>query len=239
MVLDDGREVRLKGIQAPKLPLGRAGFEPWPLSGEAKERLTEMAEGETVSLRYGGARLDRHGRVLAHAFVARAGGEVWLQQAMLNEGLARVYTFPDNRACAEQLLAAERQARSAGLGIWQDPFYAIRDGSDVAGLNRHAGRFELVEGKVQQAALVRGRLYLNFGEDYRSDFTVTVQERDVRLFRKDESWVALLEAEGGTAPSLERLAARTIRVRGWIGRNNGPEIVVTHPEQIEFLDRQD
>jgi micrococcal nuclease len=30
VVLGDGREVRLVGIQAPKLPLGRAGFPTWP-----------------------------------------------------------------------------------------------------------------------------------------------------------------------------------------------------------------
>src|SRR3546814_13272833 len=34
LVLADEREVRLVGIQTPKLPLGRAGFEAWPLAGE-------------------------------------------------------------------------------------------------------------------------------------------------------------------------------------------------------------
>jgi endonuclease YncB( thermonuclease family) len=32
LILDDGRTVRLVGIQAPKLPLGRAGFPTWPLA---------------------------------------------------------------------------------------------------------------------------------------------------------------------------------------------------------------
>ena len=31
VVLDDGRQVRLVGIQAPKLPLGRRNFRKWPL----------------------------------------------------------------------------------------------------------------------------------------------------------------------------------------------------------------
>lgn len=240
MLLDDGREVRLKGIQAPKLPLGRAGFKPWPLSEEAKERLEQLAGSGSAILRYGGARGDRHGRVLAHVFVLSPGGEeIWLQQAMLREGLARVYTFPDNRACAELLLATEGEARNAARGIWAHSFYAIRDASDLPGLNRLAGRFELVEGSIRTAALVRGRLYLNFDEDYRKDFTVTVQERDVRIFRRDETWAAFFQSENGAAPGLDRLAGRTVRVRGWLGRNNGPEIVVTHPEQIEFTDKQD
>ncbi|MHA1571451.1 MAG: thermonuclease family protein, partial [Alphaproteobacteria bacterium] len=32
IVLDDDRQVRLVGIQAPKLPLGRPDFQPWPLA---------------------------------------------------------------------------------------------------------------------------------------------------------------------------------------------------------------
>src|SRR5690606_29020787 len=62
LVLDDGREVRLVGIQAPKLPLGRTGFETWPLAEEARRALAELALGRTVRLGYGGRQVDRHGR---------------------------------------------------------------------------------------------------------------------------------------------------------------------------------
>ena len=82
------------------------------------------------------------------------------------------------------------------------------------------------------AARVRGRLYLNFGDDWRTDFTVTVAPGDARLFDDDPVWAPLLDAAGG----LAGLADRRVRVRGWLGRYNGPEITLTHPEQIEFLD---
>lgn len=239
LVLGDGREVRLKGIQAPKLPLGRSGFEAWPLAEESKSRLEALADGRPAQLRYGGARGDRHGRVLAHVFVRQDGRDIWLQQRMLDEGLARVYTFKDNRACAAELLGAERGARAAGRGIWSDPFYAIRDAANVGDLNRLLGRFEIVEGAVQSAALVRGRLYLNFGEDYRSDFTVTVGERDIRIFLQDERWSELLRGDEARSRALEQLSGMQIRVRGWLSRNNGPEIVASHPEQIEFTGYQD
>ncbi len=32
---------------------------------------------------------------------------LWLQQEMVGQGLARVYSFPDNRACVRELLASE------------------------------------------------------------------------------------------------------------------------------------
>ena len=36
LILKDGHEVRLEGIQAPKLPLGRRNFKTWPLADDAK-----------------------------------------------------------------------------------------------------------------------------------------------------------------------------------------------------------
>lgn len=234
ILLDDGREVRLTGIQAPKLPLGRSDFEAWPLSGEARKAIGAMVDGKRVTLRYGDARIDRHGRVLAQVFTAEKTGAIWVQSEMLKSGLARVYTFRDNRACAKELLAAESEARAAKRGIWSNPFYDIRDGADVASLERHTGSFELVEGAVISAALVRGRIYVNFGEDYQQDFTVTVAAPDAKLFLRDERWMSLLAAENGG--DVSALAGRRLRVRGWIGLHNGPEIAVTHPEQIEFLD---
>lgn len=234
VLLDDGREVRLTGIQAPKLPLGRAGFEAWPLADEARDVLVELAGKKAVTLRYGGARIDRHNRILAQLFVTSGGETYWLQQEMLRRGLARVYTFSDNRACDEELLSAERTARAEGRGIWSNPFYAVRDAADVSALERQTGRFELVEGEVVSAALVRGRLYLNFGDDYRQDFTVTAGERDAKLFLETEPWLLLSGTAGEGAASP--LAGRKLRVRGWVERHNGPEIRVTHPEQIELLD---
>lgn len=233
LTLGDGRQVRFTGIQAPKLPLGRANFEAWPLAEEARAALAALALGKTVTLRHGGRDEDRHGRVLAHVFATGAEGEpVWLQHEMLRRGLARVYTFRDNRACAAELLAAEREARGARRGIWADAFYAVRDAADVAALERLHGRFELVEGKIVSAAVVRGRIYFNFGDDWRRDFTVTVAARDARLFLEDPAWGAYF----GETADQAALGGQRVRVRGWLGRYNGPEITITHPEQIELLD---
>src|SRR3546814_9575429 len=102
LVLADEREVRLVGIQTPKLPLGRAGFEAWPLAGEAKRKLEEIALGRVLDLGFGGRRGDRPGRVLAHLFAAEGR---WLQGEMLSAGLARVYSFSANRTAVAEMLA--------------------------------------------------------------------------------------------------------------------------------------
>ena len=97
VVLDDGQELRLVGIQAPKQPLGRPGFQAWPMADEAQRTLAELALGRRITLAAAGARQDRHSRILAHA--ERDDG-LWLQGALLLRGMARVYTFPDNTGAA-------------------------------------------------------------------------------------------------------------------------------------------
>ena len=217
LVLEDGRQVRLVGIQAPKLRLGRPGFEAWPLAGEAKAALEALGLGKRLELSYGGRRTDRHGRVLAH--LHDSGGR-WLQGELLRRGLARVYSFRDNRALVAEMLALEGEARAAGRGIWGHPFYALRTADEAEAF---VGGFQLVVGRVLDAAVVRGRTYLNFGPDWRTDFTATIAPRDRRVF-----------AAAGV--DLTALEGRRVRVRGWLRSYNGPMIEVTHPEQIEVLE---
>ena len=215
--LDDGRQVRLVGIQAPKLPLGRPEFEPWPLADAAKAALAGLIDGAQVQLGYGGLRMDRHGRALAHLF--RADG-LWVQAEMLRRGMARVYTFADNRALIPAMLEQESVARGHRAGIWSHGFYAIVEANQA---DAHVGDFTVVEGRVLAVDVVRGRVYLNFAPDWRTDFTISIASPDHRRFVTDEIDVNLYEG-------------RKIRVRGWLRSYNGSLIEVTHPEQIEILD---
>ena len=214
--IDGVLAVRLVGIQAPKLPLGRPGFTAWPLAEEAKRGLAALVAGRRLTLSFGGRRKDRHGRLLAHLH-DRDG--VWIQGEMLRLGLARVYSFADNRAAVAEMLEREHQARAAGLGIWDSPYYAIRAPAEAVG---DIGTFQIVEGRVLDAANVKGRVYLNFGLDWRSDFTVTIAAKARKLF-----------ASNGI--DLLALKRRRLRARGWLKQRNGPMIEASHPEQIEIL----
>lgn len=217
VALDGVGEVRLVGIQAPKLPLGREGFSTWPLAPEAKAALGELVAGRTFHVYAGAASRDRYGRVLGH-LVGDDG--LWIQGALVARGWARVYSFPDNRALVDKLLVAERAARMEQRGIWSHPFYRLRTPSDLDG---EAGRFHVVEGRPRAASRRDGTVYLDFGNDWRSDFTLRFRPAARRAFERE-----------GLAP--EALVGRALRVRGWVERRNGPMIDVTHPEQIELLD---
>ncbi|MBN9348191.1 MAG: thermonuclease family protein [Devosia sp.] len=221
LLLDNGLVVRLIGIQAPKLALGREGHSDWPGGDAARAALIALAYKKPVLLRYGGEQVDRHGRLLAQVSVT-GDAPVWVQQAMLERGQARVYSFPDNRSCLAELMSAETRARAAGLGIWGDSYYRVRRADRPADLAKRAGHYELVEGRVLSAEKVGAQVFLNFGRFYKEDFTAVIDARALRLF-----------ADAGIDPG--KLGNALVRVRGWIDDRDGPRIAVTHPEQVELL----
>ncbi|MCZ6862293.1 MAG: thermonuclease family protein [Alphaproteobacteria bacterium] len=216
LILTDGREIRLVGIQAPKLPLGRRGFKAWPLAGEAKQALEKLTLGKRLTLSFGGRRMDRHGRWLAHLHTK---SRLWVQGALLKEGMARVYSFADNRAVIAEMLALERESRAAKRGIWGNDFYQVLKAEKI---DRRRRGFQIVEGRVLKVAPTRRRTYLNFGRDWKRDFTIVIEARSRRAF-----------PERGAR--LKKLEGKRVRVRGWLRWRNGPMLTATHPEQIEVL----
>ncbi|SDG36072.1 thermonuclease family protein [Roseospirillum parvum] len=220
--LDDGRRVRLLAIQAPEMNYGRGT--PEPFAEAATAALVELAEGRRVTPHFDRARHDRHGRLLAH--LVRADG-LWLEAELIDRGLARVYTFADNRALGPALLRREAAARQARRGLWADSRHAIRAATAVARLLGEVGTFQLVEGTVRDAARVRDHIYLNFGPDWRTDFTVRVDE---------PAWPLFQQAFRGLGVDLLALEGRTVRARGWLRNRNGPMLVLDHPERLEVVE---
>jgi micrococcal nuclease len=217
MALADGSRVRLAGIMAPKPPLGRPVEARWRMADEAKAALSALALARVVELRPSVADTDRYGRIVAQLY--RDDG-LWLQGELLRRGLARVASDVDDRALVPEMLAIERTARAARLGVWRDGFYAIR-GAEEAG--RFIESFQLVEGTIAEATKVKGQVFLNLGADWRSAFTIRIPRGALALFKED-----------GLDPLSWKIAR--VRVRGWIRLDRRPIIDVTHPEQIELLD---
>lgn len=215
--LADGRKIRLAGLEPALRPLDLPSGDLWPFADEAERTLATLVHGQDVSLRLTGEQADRHGHVLAH--VERAADGLWLQGELLSLGLARVGTLPDTREQAPAMLAYERTARDARVGLWAHPAMAVRSPTNI---RSYVDSFQIVEGLVLDVANVRGRTFLNFGPDWREDFTVTIAAGDRDSF-----------TAAGVDPDI--LVGRSIRVRGWVGVRNGPVIEATHPEQIELL----
>ena len=219
LILSSGEKLRLSGIQAPKLAADGDASMNWPLAEDARDLLETLAAGAHIALETPRRARDRHGRLIGQAWLEDG---TWLQGAMVAAGLARAYSFADNRVCAGDLLKAEAQARAERRGVWADPFYAVRDAARPNEILERDGYFELVEGRVLLADRVGSRIYLNFGRYWKEDFTITIDDKAQKLFAK--AGIDPLSFEGAL-----------IRVRGWIETRDGPRVAVTHPEQIEVL----
>lgn len=223
--LDDGRELRLLGILAPRATdAATSAADAWPPAASAKAALAQLAQGQRVRIATAGQQRDRYGRIVAHAFVRGSdGSERWLQGDLLANGHARAHFPGDDTPCSEALVAAEGHARGSGIGLWAHAAYTPKPAWQSRILSRSPGTYQIVEGKVRRAERKGERIHLYFGRDMRSDFTIVVA---AELARGESAWVARLLDATGTA----------IRIRGWITMSNGPMIEVAHPVQIEMLD---
>jgi len=227
-ILDDGREIRLAGIEVPPPPAAGETGARAAAGLAARSALEAIVVGREVELRQTG--IDRYGRLLAQAFVTDDpsanvighNGRQSVAHELLERGFARVAA--DAGACAAELLARERRARDAKLGLWSEPYYAIVAAEDGAELNAERGHFTVVEGKVLSVRESGGTVYMNFGRRWSQGLTVTILKRNERTF-----------TAAGVDP--RKLENRRVRVRGWIEERSGPRIEATHSEQIEIAER--
>lgn len=85
--------------------------------------------------------------------------------------------------------------------------------------------FQLVEGRVRSVFVAeRGGVHLNFGPDYKTDFSVYVAPADA------QAW-------SGGVDALRGLEGQRLRVRGYLDSFNGPSIRVDHAAQVEMLEQ--
>ncbi|HEY5346922.1 MAG TPA: thermonuclease family protein [Rhizomicrobium sp.] len=212
LVLSDGRAAHLEGI---RLPQGAADNAPQYFADDAMKALASMALVGDLNLTAIPPKEDRYDRIRVQAF----GAAGWLQVELLRQGLARVEIAPDRSECAAELYAAEAQARTRHLGLWSSPAYAVRS---AAAMNAAAGTFQIVEGRVLSVTIHDGRAYLDFGTDYKRDFSATISPEDKKTFT----------AMGVNPRDYE---GRRIRLRGIVQDDNGPQIELSNPMQVELL----
>jgi len=218
LTLDTGLKVQLTGIIAPQRGFGERPGEP--KANEARQTLEKLTLGRKAKLGYGGAKRFKETTALAQLFVQSEGGRwIWVQDAMVREGMARVRTWNDNHARFTQLYTDEARARAAKTGLWADKAFAVHSADTITA---DAQGFQIVEGVVKSVAAQDTRTFLNFSDDYRTDFTIMVPADDY------PNWTA----KDATLASLE---GRRVRVRGYVSDRGGPLIVVDHPAAIELL----
>jgi endonuclease YncB( thermonuclease family) len=206
--LDDGREIRLAGIE-------QTGTDK--ASGRAA--LSAIVGGRNVTLHGEDDAPDRYGRQPAFVFVT--GSETSVQGELLRRGEALFSAAVADKDCAAALAAAEAGARQTKLGTWAEPT-AIKNAESPGDILSGMGHFTVVEGRVLSVRQAGATTYLNFGRNWTRDFAVTISKRIMPAF----------EAAGLGPKSLEN---RRIRVRGFVWSRGGPRIELLRVGQIEVL----
>lgn len=210
---DAGNIVKLALVKAPEIWDKGSPYKDWPHARQSMKALANHVTGREMSLFCEGDKTNRHGEVEAH--VVMADGR-WLQQLLVSEGQVFVFPRPTRRRGLPALYAAEDQAREHRLGLWAlDNLMPI----EATSPNIRSGWFHIVEGTVLNAQMAGQTIYLNFGTDWRTDFTVEIPGTAQRHFSK-----------AGLDPLS--FGGKRIEVRGWIDFKGGPRLLLQGPGQI-------
>ncbi len=181
-----------------------------------KERSVSLEKSDFEKIAAG---RNRYGDILGKVMVEPFG---WVQEYWIRKGFAVFSGIgPYPVELRKILLTAEKQARAERRGAWKR--VAVLQADTPAYLLKMQG-FRIVEGQIKNVRKFGGTTYLNFGSDWKSDFTVAISSAERRNFKKLD-W------------KLEDLDNKWIRIRGVIRSYNGPFMELFFPEQIEFLEQ--
>ncbi len=181
---------------------------------ELKEVLGALTRGQAVRIDQDNQpAFDRYGCLMANV---ETDGGVSLQQALLKRGLAMVIPMSTSPEKIDDWLALEAEARRSGIGLWQDQRFKPKK---ATAMTEHVGKVSLVEGRVVRMSNNDRYMYLNFGQDWRTDFTVRVRNK--------------LLKQSGVEPGY--FDGKRLRVRGFVQESRGPLIDISHLKQIEVM----
>jgi micrococcal nuclease len=138
--LEDGRNVRVIGFDAPEVAHGDHPSQPF--GDQARSVLDASLKGKRIGLRYDAERQDRYSRTLAHVYLADGNA---LAAVMLAKGLGSVLSVPPNVWNQECYRAQEAGAEHGNKGVWGLPAYR---GVDADFLTLADEGFHRVFGKV-------------------------------------------------------------------------------------------
>jgi endonuclease YncB( thermonuclease family) len=106
-------DVRLIGVNTPEV----FGIEAQPCGPEASHFTMETLGGQDVTLEFDVGRVDPSGRAFAYVWVPDLDGELF-NATLLRRGLARVLSVEPNVKYEDRFLAAEKEAKAKGIGVW-------------------------------------------------------------------------------------------------------------------------
>ncbi len=193
--LDDGRDVRLAGVELPE-----------EIATRSTDTLTSLIGGREITLHGPDDRPDRYGR--QPAFVFPKGSGVSIQSELLARGEALASGTLADKACSTALFAAEATARAARRGIWTGSA-ALKNAERADDILAGTGRFAVVEGTISSARLAGATFYVNFGRRWTLGLCRDYFKAHDAIFRDRRDRSQVPEGQESSGPGLDREAWRT------------------------------
>jgi endonuclease YncB( thermonuclease family) len=206
VILSDDRHVRLIGIDTPEI--GRDGEPSEPGAELARAHLQRLLGRTSVGLVYDREKHDRHGRTLAHLFLADGRN---VQAELLRAGLALPLILPPNLRYLDCYQSAAAAARAEWRGLWSNPALQPKPASRLTGEERG---FQIITGRVIRVGESRSSIWLNLAPKVA-----------LRIARADLHYFTAYDPAG--------LRGREVEARGQVYRRDGElRMRIRHPAAL-------
>ena len=210
VVLQDGRKVRLIGIDTPEL--GYNGAPSQAFSQRAKAALRdELEHSAAITAIPGTQPTDRYGRRLMHLFRANGAN---IQAMLVRRGLATRLTIPPNLRFLDCYANAESDARRHSRGIWS--LHRFRPIA-VHRLTGQERGFYRIRGRIDRISESASSIWLNLGPGFA-----------LRLVREDLAYFSTFDPRALTGQRVT--ASGMVYQRGAQMRMR-----IRHPANLEML----
>ena len=210
--LEDGRKIRLIGINAPEIAHDHRPAEA--LGNDAKSALYRLLapSRNRIGLQYGSERFDKYQRTLAHIYLTDGSS---VQAAMLELGMATAFTTPPNASNSDCYQAAEHLALQQQRGIWARPEYQPKTSNQLSASD---DGFRRLRGRVSRIDRARNGMRIMLGEKIK----IYIAANDLLYFPQ---------------PWLEKLPGKQLEIRGWLHADQHQFFMqLRHPAAITLLE---
>ncbi len=197
--LEDGRSVRVLGMNSPELARGQVPAQPLGREARAAAQAFIQRAGGKVRLGFERERSDRYGRVLAHVYDASGRS---LAADLLQKGMALQISVPPNIEQEKCLLVFEQRARTRGVGVWRSTYWNAYPAKTLS--SQDTG-FRLLRGNVTRVD-INSSVWL----ELEGNLVVRIAKQDWPAFGYSEQvWRAL--------------KGKQVDVRGWVVARKVPK----------------
>ncbi len=197
--LEDGRSVRVLGINAPEIAQGKSSAQPLGREARAAAQAFVQRSGGKVRLGFDRQQRDRYGRVLAHVYDVQGRS---LAVELLKQGMALQISVPPNLTQEACLAEFEHEAQARAAGVWRHHYW---NAFPAKSLSPEESGFRHLRGRV-----VRVDINTSVWLELEGNLVVQIAKYDWQYFGySKQQWLAL--------------QGRNITLRGWVRARKVPQ----------------